>query len=279
MTSSEKQAIYDFMKAASSSICGYSSPSFEEPIEFQDDDEIVAIEKDSDKEIVECMEKSETCEEKKSVSETKQLAMPVIDEKKLHMPKKSESGISLDDVFNKVGSCRNCVLCEKRTNTVFGEGVAYPLVLVVGEGPGEEEDKTGKPFVGPAGQLLDKMLQAIDLYRTKNAYIANIVKCRPPMNRAPMADEISACSGYLQAQIHILKPKYILAMGRTAAQALLQTSSGINALRGKWFEYNGIPLISTYHPSALLRDVNLKRPAWEDLKTLKRRMISEGNII
>ena len=173
---------------------------------------------------------------------------------------------SLESIAAKIAGCTNCVLHEKRLNTVPGEGASNPFVMVIGEGPGEDEDKTGRPFVGRAGQLLDKMLAAIKLARTCNCYIANIVKCRPPQNRTPSPQEAEACSGYLQAQIHLLRPKMILAMGRTAVQNLLQTSQGINALRGKFFAYNDIPLLATYHPSALLRNEELKRPAWEDLK-------------
>ncbi len=154
-----------------------------------------------------------------------------------------------------------------------------PVVLVVGEGPGEEEDASGRPFVGKAGQLLDKMLSSISLGRTSNCYIANIVKCRPPMNRTPMKDEISACTGFLQCQINILNPRFILSLGRTSAQSLLKTSDGIAAIRGKWFDYEfgskKIPLLATYHPSALLRDELLKRPAWEDLKSFKNRVAAE----
>lgn len=186
--------------------------------------------------------------------------------------KNARSGITLDEIRERIRSCSNCVLGTTRINTVPGEGVENPLVLVIGEGPGEDEDKTGRPFVGRAGQLLDKMLAAIQLDRNRNCYIANIVKCRPPHNRTPMPDEASACAGFLQAQIHILRPKMILAMGRTAVQNLLHTEQGINALRGKFFDLDGIPLLATYHPSALLRNETLKRPAWEDLKTFKARL-------
>src|SRR5574344_3129149 len=190
---------------------------------------------------------------------------------------------ALDPLASKIASCRNCILAKTRKNVVPGEGVAHPVVMVIGEGPGEEEDNTGRPFVGKAGQLLDKMLAAIELDRTCNCYIANIVKCRPPMNRTPMPDEAAACQGYLEAQIHLLKPVLILAAGRTAVQNLLHTTEGINALRGKFFDYHlggqsaganqnntpAIPLMATYHPSALLRDENLKRPAWEDPKACR----------
>ena len=176
------------------------------------------------------------------------------------------------DIANKISKCQNCDLSKTRINTVPGEGVEHPYVMVIGEGPGEDEDKTGRPFVGKAGQLLDKMLASISLDRECNCFIANIVKCRPPKNRTPLPQEADACSGYLQAQIHIAKPKMILAMGRTAIQNLMNTSQGINALRGKFLDYNGIPVMATYHPSALLRDESLKRPAWEDLKAFRAKM-------
>ncbi len=184
--------------------------------------------------------------------------------------------LSLENLCKKVSVCTNCILSKTRKNTVFGEGGTNPLVMVIGEGPGEEEDLSGRPFVGKAGQLLDKMLAAISLDRNINCYIANIVKCRPPRNRTPMEDEADSCRGFLQAQINALKPKYILAMGRTAIQNLLGSSDGINALRGKWFLYNSIPLMATFHPSALLHDSSLKAPAWEDLKLFRKRLIDEN---
>ena len=183
------------------------------------------------------------------------------------------SGITLEDVAQKVASCSRCALSKKRTRTVPGMGVIRPAVLVVGEGPGAEEDAQGLPFVGPAGKLLDKMLEAISLSRDINCYIANIVKCRPPNNRTPLPEEADACMSFLEAQIHILKPKMILAAGRTAAQNLLKTTESLARLRGTFRDYNGIPLLVTYHPSALLRDVSLKRPAWEDLKLFRAELL------
>ncbi len=169
----------------------------------------------------------------------------------------------------KARACRACGLAATRKSVVFGMGPAQPIVLVVGEGPGAEEDRQGLPFVGASGQLLDKMLAAVGLSRSENCYIANIVKCRPPQNREPAPDEKAACIGYLEAQIEVLKPKIILCAGRTAAQSLLKSSEGINRLRGRELSYEGIPVVATYHPSALLRDETLKRPAWEDLKRLR----------
>jgi DNA polymerase len=147
--------------------------------------------------------------------------------------------------------------------------------LVIGEGPGAEEDATGRPFVGKAGKLLDDMLASrgqIGLYRDKNCFIANVVKCRPPENRDPLPEEIAACAPFLARQIALLKPRIILAAGRISAQTLLRAEEGIGKLRGRFYDYGGIPLLPTYHPSALLRNEDLKRPAWEDLKTLRSKL-------
>lgn len=182
---------------------------------------------------------------------------------------------SLESVSDAVRSCRKCGLCETRGHAVPGEGPAdlsTVSVMAIGEGPGADEDATGRPFVGKAGQLLDRMLQSIGLSRTENCFIANIVKCRPPQNREPSPEESAACVPYLHAQIEIVKPTLILALGRTAAQNLLKTTDGINRLRGRFFDYRGIPLLPTYHPSALLRDETLKRPAWEDLKLFRSQL-------
>nr|WP_315313604.1 uracil-DNA glycosylase [Treponema denticola] len=186
---------------------------------------------------------------------------------------------SLEKVYAQIASCKACRLCERRHNTVAGEGPCEFSnfdnkieVMVIGEGPGADEDAQGRPFVGKAGQLLDKMLAAIELYRTHNCYITNVVKCRPPNNRDPLPDETAACRNYLNAQIALIKPKAILVVGRVALQNLLETQEGIGKMHGKFFEYQNIPLMATYHPSALLRDVNLKRPAWEDLKLFRSRL-------
>lgn len=185
----------------------------------------------------------------------------------------AQSSLSIESIAKKISVCTRCPLSKHRTNTVPGIGVLHPAVLVVGEGPGADEDAQGEPFVGKAGKLLDKMLSSIQLSRHCNCFIANIVKCRPPNNRDPMPDESAACSSFLQAQIHVLKPQMILAVGRVAAQNLLKTSEGINKLRGSFRDYNGIPFMATYHPSALLRDESLKRPAWEDLKAFRNRLL------
>jgi DNA polymerase len=183
-----------------------------------------------------------------------------------------ETEDSLDTIAQEVHSCASCILASTRNNAVAGEGHPQPLVLVVGEGPGSEEDKTGRPFVGPAGQLLDRMLAAIDLSRQTNCFIANVVKCRPPNNRDPAPEEITACAPFLARQLKILRPLVILTVGRVPTQALLHTTEGIGRLRGRFFEYQGYPLFPTNHPSAQLRDPSLKRPAWEDLKILRAKL-------
>lgn len=186
--------------------------------------------------------------------------------------KMTNSRFTLEDIAKNISECKRCNLAQTRLSTVPGEGVSNPFVLVIGEGPGEEEDKTGRPFVGKAGQLLDKMLSAIQLSRKANCFIANIVKCRPPKNRTPFPEEAESCLNFLKAQIILLKPKMLLLLGRTAVQNVLKTDEGIKSLRGKLLTYNQIPLVATYHPSALLRDEALKRPAWEDLKLFRAKL-------
>ena len=190
----------------------------------------------------------------------------------------SDRAETLSRLEAEVKVCTRCVLSSGRHAAVFGQGVLDPLVLVIGEGPGAEEDKQGLPFVGASGHLLDKMLASIGLYRDRNCYIANIFKCRPPNNREPSPDERAACMPYLRQQITLLKPRFILCAGRTAAQAMLGTSEGINKLRATIRDFEGISLVPTFHPSALLRDESLKRPAWEDLKRLRSLIEAErGN--
>lgn len=152
---------------------------------------------------------------------------------------------------------------------VPGEGVLDPLVLVVGEGPGADEDRRGLPFVGKAGQFLDRWLEAVDLDRRRNAYIGNVVKCRPPGNRDPRPEESDACLPYLREQVELIRPRTILTVGRIATGILVGTKAGITSLRGRTFYFNGIPLIPTFHPAAVLRSSDLKRPVWEDLKRLR----------
>ena len=173
--------------------------------------------------------------------------------------------MSWDELAPAVAACRRCRLCEARKQAVLGVGDVNADWLFVGEGPGAEEDQRGEPFVGQAGKLLDNMLAAIGLKRGQNLYIANAVKCRPPENRTPAPEEAAACRPYLERQIELIQPKLIVALGRPAAQTLLQSEIKIAAARGKLHEYHGIPLIVTYHPAYLLRTLADKAKAWEDL--------------
>lgn len=180
---------------------------------------------------------------------------------------------SSEDAFatlrTEVLGCTLCRLSEGRTTVVFGEGDRHADLLVVGEAPGYEEDKSGRPFVGPAGKLLDRMLAAIG-FRRDEVFICNVLKCRPPKNRDPLADEVAACRPYLRRQVEMIGPKAICAFGRFAAQTLLQSEQSLSRMRGSVHEFMRIPVVATYHPAALLRNEAWKRMAWEDLKLLRR---------
>lgn len=168
--------------------------------------------------------------------------------------------------------CRKCRLWETRTNVVLGRGSREADILFIGEGPGQQEDLTGLAFVGPAGQLLDKMLAAAEI-PMERVYIANVVKCRPPGNRDPHDDEQQACMNYLRYQLILLKPKIIVCLGRIAACAVIDQDFKITRQRGRWIERKGYHITATYHPSALLRDETKKRPAWEDMKAIKAKWL------
>jgi uracil-DNA glycosylase family 4 len=170
-----------------------------------------------------------------------------------------------DALAERVAACERCRLCEKRTNTVFGVGDRNADWMLIGEAPGENEDRQGEPFVGQAGKLLDNMLRSVTLARDTNVYIANVIKCRPPGNRNPEPDEVARCEPYLQRQVALVKPKLIIALGRFAAQSLLKTDASISSLRGRVHEYEGVPVIVTYHPAYLLRSLPDKAKAWTDL--------------
>lgn len=184
-----------------------------------------------------------------------------------------------DSLTDTILACRKCRLCQARKQVVPGVGDRQADWLFVGEGPGAEEDERGEPFVGQAGKLLDAMLAAIDIKRGEDVYIANSVKCRPPNNRTPEPDETAACWPYLQRQIELIKPRLIVALGRPAAQTLLQSEIKISSARGQLHNYQGIPVIVTYHPAYLLRNLPDKAKAWEDLVLARRtmkRLKSEG---
>ena len=177
--------------------------------------------------------------------------------------------LSLPEMEKQVCTCLKCPLGHTRLNFVFGVGNPKAKVMFVGEAPGADEDAQGEPFVGRAGQLLNKIIDAVGMKR-EEVFICNILKCRPPNNREPLPSEMELCTPYLSKQIELIKPQFIICLGRTSAQWLLQTHENLNALRTKVHEYQGTKLIVTYHPAALLRNPNWKRPAWEDMKMFKR---------
>ncbi|HZH71669.1 MAG TPA: uracil-DNA glycosylase [Mariniphaga sp.] len=180
-----------------------------------------------------------------------------------------EKATSLKELDSLINKCKKCVLHKGRTNFVFGVGNPDADVMVIGEGPGADEDLQGEPFVGRAGKLLNDILKAIN-FKREEVYIANIVKCRPPGNRAPFAEEMEACIPYLHKQIDLIKPKLILCLGLTAAQGLLKKRDSLTKLRGQVFEYRGAKVMVTYHPAALLRNPNWKRPCWEDVQKFRQ---------
>ncbi len=176
---------------------------------------------------------------------------------------------SLEEIAAAVRECERCALCKARRNTVPGEGNPRARLMCVGEGPGETEDQTGRPFVGRAGELLTEILSAIELPR-ETVFIANVVKCRPPQNRKPLPDEMSSCLPYLRRQIQLIQPSVLLALGSTAAEGLLGVRKSLTELRGKVHRWDGIPLIVTYHPAALLRNPNWKKPTWDDVRIARQ---------
>jgi len=171
----------------------------------------------------------------------------------------------------EVGACKRCELHARRTQAVFGMGNPFSELMLIGEGPGEEEDRQGLPFVGKSGQLLDKILAAAGFSREENVYIANIVKCRPPENREPSPDERAACLPWLEEQIRLIRPSIIILLGSTALKGLLDPEGKITRVRGKWQNWNDIWIMPTYHPSALLRNPELKKDVWEDIKEVVRK--------
>lgn len=206
---------------------------------------------------------------KKEVPSPKE-AQPPKEEQRMGEKEDKERRFLLDKVDSKIVVCGKCALSKGRTHAVPGEGVMNPLVLVVGEAPGAEEDRQGRPFVGKAGEQLDKWLTAIQLSRKKNVFITNVVKCRPSNNRDPEEEECHRCNQYLQAQIRILKPKRILCLGRIASRYLSQKNLSMASLRREHLHYDGIPLFATYHPSAVLRNPDYRRPVWIDLQKLQK---------
>lgn len=225
-------------------------------------------------------------EQKKITEPPKKLASPIIpnkEDKKETQIETATTTITIDEnsvdpnwkssetlaiLKERIHDCMRCELGATRTNFVFGEGNPNADLLIIGEAPGRDEDLSGQPFVGRSGKLLTSILEAIQLSRD-DVYIANILKCRPPNNRRPSSTEVDTCEVYLHKQIELINPKYILALGLTAADTLLKEKCVMKDIRGKVMEYHNKKLLITYHPSALLRNPNLKRPVWEDMKRLK----------
>jgi DNA polymerase len=176
---------------------------------------------------------------------------------------------SLADLDSRINTCMKCVLGTTRTRFVFGVGNPHATLMLIGEAPGADEDLQGEPFVGRAGQLLNKILEAIN-FRRQDVYICNILKCRPPENRTPQLEEVEQCIPYLRKQIELIRPAVILCLGLTAAQNLMGTRESLGALRGKTLKFEEIPVMVTYHPAALLRNPNWKRPAWEDVQAVRK---------
>ena len=186
-------------------------------------------------------------------------------------PEKSSGNSSLNEIAVSIAACKKCSLHKTRTNVVPGQGAVSPEIMFVGEAPGADEDLQGLAFVGRAGQLLTKMIEAMG-YRREDVFIGNILKCRPPDNRQPMPDEMELCLPFLKSQIAIIKPKVIIALGATAVKGLLNLATGITKLRGKWHSFEGIDLMPTYHPAYLLRNPPAKKEVWEDLQEVLRHL-------
>lgn len=180
--------------------------------------------------------------------------------------------MTLDELEKECKNCRKCPLCEGRTNLVFGEGKKDADIMLIGEGPGENEDLQGRPFVGRSGQLLDKFLAAVDLSREKNVYIANMVKCRPPKNRDPKPEEQDTCIAWLREQFKIIRPKIIVCVGRISAQKLISPDFRVTKEHGVFIEKNGVLMMGTYHPAAILRNPNNKELAFQDWLALRNKI-------
>jgi DNA polymerase len=263
MTAEQKQKLAFFFDAAGAALHG----GYGDGVVYQFTDDQVAANQITDMQVID-----------NQLTDSQATDDQLTDSQVTDMP---DAGAALDGIAAEIARCLACPLGSTRKSTVPGEGALRPEVLGIGEGPGADEDASGRPFVGRAGQLLDKMLAAIGLYRDKNCYIANVVKCRPPGNRDPAPDEKQRCIHFLEAQIAALRPGFILCVGRIAAQTMLNTEKSMGSLRDRFYDYYDsagriIPLIVTYHPSYLLRDESQKRYAWEDLKKLKARMEEAG---
>ena len=203
-----------------------------------------------------------------------EVAAPAPAQARVEAPSIDISSLDWDALRSTVAACAACGLCKQRKQAVFGVGHESAPWLFVGEGPGADEDEQGEPFVGQAGRLLDSMLTAVGLKRGREAYIANVVKCRPPGNRTPTLEEAAACAPFLDRQVDLIAPRLIVALGKTAAMRLLNTDASLASLRGQVHRYRGTPLVVTYHPAYLLRSLPDKAKAWEDLLFARRTLRS-----
>ncbi|MCQ2584995.1 MAG: uracil-DNA glycosylase [Treponema sp.] len=259
MTKEDKQTIYNLLKTASRNVYGYTTPAFES-------DEYV--------ENVPAQVQPSVSTQSSAPAAT-QFSAPAAPETS---SAPETSGMSLGDVILKIARCTRCSLARSRTNVVPGQGSKSAEVLVIGDGPVMEDDASGVPFSGAAGQLMDKMLNAVKLDRRQNCFLTNIVKCTPPQNRDPYPEETDACFGFIEAQIKIIKPKLILCAGRVAAVTLLKSNPNVNLslpvdqIRGQWFDYNGIPVMVVYSPAEVLKNPALKKPIWDDLRAFATKL-------
>ena len=289
MNAEEKQIIYNLLRKASQNICGYTTEAFSDA-EFKESkneniqNQTVTNNKTDNKTDVEGkLTESQKIQENQipfSAQETVSTPCSKASEtaEKTGEQEKEQNGITMGEIILKIARCTRCSLARTRTNVVPGTGVKNPDVLVIGDAPSVAEDASGLSFTGPAGELMDKMLGAIKLSRSKNCYLINTVKCAPPQNRDPYPEEAEACFGFIESQIICLKPKMILCAGRVAAVSLLKNNRDINLslpieqLRGQWYQYNGIPVFVINHPSEILRNQNLKKTAWDDLKNFAAKL-------
>ena len=281
MTADEKRVIYNLLKTADGYNSGYCRGKFAGQVTFSDDEEGTPASAENAGGKIDTKaemlfqtsgpalpEGSDARPGASQITPGASLSTPPTPDKPSPATPTTHK-LTMEELTAKILRCTRCTLARTRNNVVPGEGVLNPDVLVIGEGPGYDEDMQGRPFVGKAGMLLDKMLNAIHLDRKTNTYIANVVKCRPPENRNPFPDEQSACFSFLETQIHLLKPKMILCMGKISIEKLMKQSVSINQSHGQIFDYYGIPVMATYHPSALLRNAELKKPAWDDLRKFR----------
>lgn len=255
MKKEEKQQIYELLKKADTYINGYENSFFSKQIEFTDDKEI-----ETNNFQLKNNELNSITENKNESNSSNSNNSNVNSQK-----------LTIEDLNEKIKKCTRCQLNKNKNNAVTGKGIDSPLVLVIGEGPNLEEDLQGIPFTGKEGILLDKMLGAINLSRNENCYLTNILKCIKHDNKY-LSEEIDSCFSFLEAQIHILKPKMILCLGQNSFQKLLDTQESLEKIHGQFFEYNNIPVMVTYHPGVLLKNEAYKRPAWEDLKLFKNKL-------